>query len=38
MKIEIVDVPKSYIISSISDSILNLNIKATGFSFFTTIF
>jgi len=33
MKIEIVDVPKSYIISSISDSILNLNIKATGFQF-----
>ena len=33
MKIEIIDVPKSYIISSISDSILNLNLKATGFQF-----
>ena len=33
MKIEIIDVPKSYIISSISDSILNLNLNATGFQF-----
>ena len=33
MKIEIIDVPKSYIISSISDSRLNLNLKATGFQF-----
>ncbi len=31
MKIEIVDIPKSLIISSVSDSILNLNLKATGF-------
>ena len=31
MKIEIIDVPNSYIISSVSNSLLNLNIKATGF-------
>lgn len=31
MKIEIIDVPNSYIISSVSESSLNLNIKATGF-------
>ena len=33
MKIEVVDVPQSYIISSISDTVLNLNLKATGFQF-----
>lgn len=33
MEIEIVDVPQHYIISSISDSILNINLKATGFQF-----
>tara|TARA_B100000963_G_scaffold353117_1_gene367326 strand:+ start:821 stop:1714 length:894 start_codon:yes stop_codon:yes gene_type:complete len=33
MKIEVVDVPESYMISSISDSKLNLNLKATGFQF-----
>ena len=33
MKIEVVDVPQSYIISSISDPVLNLNLKATGFQF-----
>tara|TARA_X000000950_G_scaffold288649_1_gene406518 strand:+ start:13648 stop:14607 length:960 start_codon:yes stop_codon:yes gene_type:complete len=31
LKIELVDIPKSFIISSVSDSILNLNLKATGF-------
>ena len=31
MKIEIIDVPNSYIISSVSNSLLNLKIKATGF-------
>ena len=31
MKIEIIDVPNSYIISSISNPFLNLSIKATGF-------
>ena len=33
MKIELIDIPKSYIISSVSDSILNLNLNATGFQF-----
>ncbi len=33
MKIELVDIPRSFIISSVSDSILNLNLKATGFQF-----
>jgi len=33
MKIELTDIPKSYIISSVSDSILNLNLNATGFQF-----
>ena len=33
MKIEVVDIPKSYIISSISNTNLNLNLKATGFQF-----
>ena len=33
MKIELIDIPKSYIISSVSDSILNLNLNATGFEF-----
>ena len=33
MKIEIVDIPTSIIISSASDLFLNLNLKATGFQF-----
>ena len=33
MKIELVDIPRSYILSSVSDSILNLNLKTTGFQF-----
>jgi hypothetical protein len=33
MEIEIVDFPQSYIISSISDSHINLNLYATGFQF-----
>ena len=33
MKIELIDIPKSHIISSVSDSILNLNLNATGFQF-----
>ena len=33
MKIELVDIPRSLVISSVSDSILNLNLKATGFQF-----
>ena len=33
MKIELVDIPTSFIISSVSDSVLNLNLKATGFQF-----
>ena len=33
MKIEIVDLPKSFKIFSISDTILSLNLKATGFHF-----
>ena len=33
MKIELVDIPRSFIISSVSDSTLNLNLKATGFQF-----
>ena len=33
IKIELVDIPRSFIISSVSDSILNLNLKATGFQF-----
>ncbi len=33
MKIEFVNIPRSFIISSVSDSILNLNLKATGFQF-----
>ena len=38
MKIEVVDVPQSYIISSISDTVLNLNLKATGFQFLLLLF
>ena len=33
MKIELVDIPSSFVISSVSDSILNFNVKATGFQF-----
>ena len=33
MKIELIDIPKSHVISSVSDSILNLNLNATGFQF-----
>ena len=33
MKIELVDIPRSVIISSASDLFLNLNLKATGFQF-----
>jgi YbbR domain-containing protein len=33
MEIEIVDFPQSYIVSSISDSHINLNLYATGFQF-----
>ena len=33
MKIELVNIPRSFIISSVSDTILNLNLKATGFQF-----
>ena len=33
IKIELIDIPKSHIISSVSDSILNLNLNATGFQF-----